>query len=170
MMNVMFNLGNRDYQSRIIILDFIRKELSTGKYYAGRYSNPIHNGNEYFKIDGNNLQTWILIPQDLFDLLITKTFKARDGSIIDIKIDRAIYLQEGAETNAPKYYKMNISNHDIKFNSNFKVDYSKPKTILYKTRKAKSLGGFLKITNTSGDDTAFDFSIVDYMADNNQHI
>lgn len=169
-MNILFNLRNKDYQSRIIILDYLRRELSTGKYYAGRYSNPIDNGNEYFRLDRGSLQSWVLIPKDLFDLLITKTFKARDGSIIDMKIDRSIIIQEDAHTDNPKYYKMSIGGHSVKFNSNFKVDYSKPKTILYKVRKSNSLGGFIKITNTVSEDATFDFSTIEKMAENNQHI
>lgn len=169
MMNILFNLKNNRYHHRVMILDYLRKEMSTGKYYGGRYSNSMDNINEYFKIEHNRLQSWILIPQDLFDIFITKTFKARDGSIINISLGRTIYIQDMRDLNNPAYYTLSAKNRTMNISTDFKIDYSNLKSKVYKIKKAKSIGGFVKITNSDEPDV-FDFSPIDMMADNNQNI
>ena len=168
-MNVLFNLRNKDYQTRVILLEYIRRELSTGKYYAGRYSDPIDNANEYFRLDQSAIQAWYLVPQDLFDNMIKQTFKRRDGSQIELLINKMVYLQEDAHTDNPTYYSMSLQS--VKFNKNSIVNYNVSKKRLYKVRKTNSLNGFMKITNRiGGNETSFDFSEIDLLAEKDQHI
>jgi hypothetical protein len=171
MKNILFNLKNKDFDTRVIVLDYLRKQLSTGKYYSGRYENPKENVEEYFRFEQGVVEIWYKIPLDLFENFTKQVFKDKNGSNINIKIGRTIYLQEDAHTDNPKYYKSFIDNYSITLNPNLSINYNRDKKQVWKMLRADSLLGFNRIKNNRIDNNiVFDFTSVDKFIDTNQHI
>lgn len=170
-MNVLFNLKNKDFPTRISVLDFLKRELETNTYYSGRYNNSMNNGNEYIRFHNGSVEVWILIPMDLFNKLLKQTFKSRNGQTLNIQIGNTIYLQENAETDNPTYSKMTIQSPTYTINSDFIINYDIPKTTVYKARRGNSMSGFIRIKdNIAENGFVFEFIPVKQGAADNQHI
>lgn len=170
-MNILFNLKNKDFQTRITVLDYLRRQLVMNDYYDGRYGDSMNNGNEYIRFHNGSVETWVLIPQDLFDVFVKQTFKSRSGEILNIKIGKTIYIQDDVNTPTPIYHKMVIQSPSYNIRPDFKISYSNVKTQVYKTRRSNSMSGFIRIMdNIKENGFVFDFTIVPQGSAENQHI